>query len=76
MCDMNLGAKGSVLQELWDFLNLYSANSAYFVNIQQQYFFSIHCRHVPHILKMCMNNYNTEKVIFDKFTSFFNIAIS
>ena len=23
MCDMNLGAKGSVLQELWDFLNLY-----------------------------------------------------
>ena len=38
--------------------------------------FSILCRHAPHILKMCMNNYNTEKMIFDKFTSFFNIAIS
>ena len=25
---------------------------------------------------MCMKNYNTEKVIFDKLTSFFNIAIS
>ena len=28
-----------------------------------------------HILKMCMKNYNTEKLIFDKFTAFFNIAI-
>ena len=27
--------------------------------------FSILCRHVPHILKMCMNYYNTEKVIID-----------
>ena len=25
---------------------------------------------------MCMKNYKAEKVIFDKFTSFFNIAIS
>ena len=40
-----------------------------------QYFFSILCRHVPHILKMCMKNYNDEKIIFDKFTAIFNIAI-
>ena len=40
-----------------------------------QYFFLILFRHVPHILKMCMKNYNTEKLIFDKFTAFFNIAI-
>ena len=36
-----------------------------------QYFFSILCRHVPHILKMCVNNYNAEKIIFDKNTAFF-----
>ena len=24
---------------------------------------------------MCMKNYNAEKIIFDKFTAFFNIAI-
>ena len=33
------------------------------------------CRHVPHILKMCMKNYNDEKIFFDKFTAFFNIVI-
>ena len=27
------------------------------------------------ILKMCMKNYNDEKIIFDKFTAIFNIAI-
>ena len=26
-------------------------------------------------LKMCMKNYNAEKIIFDKFTAFFNFAI-
>ena len=49
-------------------------DSAYFVKSTPP-FFSILCRHVPHILKMCMKNYNTEKLISDKFTVFFNIAI-
>ena len=53
--------------------------SAYFVKSTSprgfQYFFSILCRHVSHILKMCMKNYNDEKNIFDKFTAFFNIVI-
>ena len=40
-----------------------------------QGFFSILCRHVPHILKMCMKNYNDEKIFFDKYTAIFNIAI-
>ena len=30
-----------------------------------QYFFSVLCRHVTDILKMCMKNYNAEKIIFD-----------
>ena len=49
--------------------------SALFVKSTPPRAFSILFRHVPHILKMCMKNYNTEKLIFDKFTAFFNIAI-
>ena len=47
------------------------------INISKgfQYFFSILCRPVPHILKMGMKNCDTEKLISDKFTAFFNIAI-
>ena len=51
---------------------------AYFVKSTPPRAFSISsvlCRYVPHILKMCMKNYNAEKIIFDKFTAFFNIAI-
>ena len=52
--------------------------SAYFVKSTPprafSIFFSILCRHVPH-MKMCMKNYNAEKIIFDKFTAIFNIAI-
>ena len=48
--------------------------SAYFVKSTPprafSIFFSILCRHVPFILKMCMKNYNTEKIISDKFTAF------
>ena len=40
-----------------------------------QYFFSVLCRHVTDILKMCMKNYDAEKIVFDKFTAFFNLAI-
>ena len=39
-----------------------------------QYFFSILCRHVSHILKMCMKNYDDGKITFDKFTAFFNLV--
>ena len=48
--------------------------SAYFVKSTPprafQYFFSILCKHISHILKMCMKNYNDEKIFFDKFTAF------
>ena len=27
------------------------------------------------ILKMCIKNYNAEKIVFDKFTAIFNLAI-
>ena len=37
--------------------------------------FSISFQYFPHILKMCMKNYNDEKINFDKFTAFFNIVI-
>ena len=40
-----------------------------------QYFFLVLCRHVTDILKMCMKNHNAEKIVFDKFTAFFNLAI-
>ena len=53
--------------------------SAYFVKSTPprafSVFFSVLCRHVTDILKMCMKNYNAEKIIFDKFTAFFNFAI-
>ena len=32
-------------------------------------------KHGTDVLKMCMKNYNAEKIIFDKITAFFNFAI-
>ena len=53
--------------------------SAYFVKSTPPRAFSISFQYFadifPHILKICMKNYNTEKLISDKFTAFFNIAI-
>ena len=48
--------------------------SAYFVKSTPPRAFSISFQY-PHILKMCMKNYNAKKIIFDKFTAIFNIAI-
>ena len=33
------------------------------------------CRYVTDILKMCMKNFNAEKIIFDKFTVFLTLPI-
>ena len=53
--------------------------SAYFVKSTPPRAFSVSfqyfARHVTDILKMCMKNNNAEKIIFDKFTAFFNFAI-
>ena len=51
--------------------------SSYFVKSTPPRAFSIsfQYRHVPHKFNMCMKLYNAEKIIFDKFTAIFNIAI-
>ena len=54
-------------------------DSTYFVKSNSswgfQLFFSILCRHVTDILKMCIKNFIGENIIFDKFTAFFNLDI-
>ena len=53
--------------------------SAYFVKSTPPRAFSISFQYfadmLQTILKMCMWNYNAEKIIFVKFTAFFNFAI-
>ena len=82
MCMKNYNAEKIIFDKFTAFFNLAifrllltyilcEINSSYGF----QYFFSVLCRHVTDILKMCMKNYNDEKIFFDKFTAFFNLAI-
>ena len=82
MCMKNYNAEKIIFDKFTAFFNfaifrllltyiLCEINSSYGF----QYFFSVLCRHVTDIFKMCMKNYNAEKIFFDKFTAFFNLAI-
>ena len=54
---------------------LYSTDSAYFVKSNPRAFslsfYVILCRYATDILKMCMKMFDAEKIIFDKFSTFF-----
>ena len=49
--------------------------SAYFVKSTPPRDSSISFQYLADILKVCMKNYYNEKIIFDKFTAFFNTVI-
>ena len=79
MFDMKIGAEGSVLQELCHFVIL-TIRCLYYdwyyilceINSSESFhwIFSILCRYVKDILKMCMKKFDAEKIFFNIYRAF------